>query len=434
MKPMQQPWVSRANRYLIYIILAVLPLERLPSLAITHPLHATIRLSQVAGAILILVNLPRLWGARRQWLRSPWGFLAIFVAATLLSAALSDHHVRALSVWLFTFFDIVLAWTFSLVMDKAKLLTYAKIVITSALVVCAFGLYQFFGDLLGLSTHLTGLRDAYTAHVFGFPRIQSTALEPLYFDNYLLIPIGLLLAALLTKWSWKFWLPLVSMITIVFSNVSRGAEIAVACMIVAAMVVAIVRRRFFTGGGGIIVITVASWLLAITLVAIGSHLSEHHSAKAQQAVTNFSHQAINLSSGESVVGRTVTRKLAVKAAESSPLLGIGPGNFGYYANQQMPDKFPTTDVIVNNEPLEILGETGIIGFLAIAGFAIYVVLVAWRQIKHLQGWERIWAVGLSLALLGIIIQYQTFSTLYITYIWVVVGLFWGLLNHREALA
>ena len=53
----------------------------------------------------------------------------------------------------------------------------------------------------------------------------------------------------------------------------------------------------------------------------------------------------------------------------------------------MPDKFPTTDVIVNNEPLQILGETGIIGFLAFAGFVIYIVLVAWRQIKHLQDWE-----------------------------------------------
>jgi O-Antigen ligase len=55
-----------------------------------------------------------------------------------------------------------------------------------------FGLYQFFGDLVGIPPALTLLREHYTKVVFGVPRVQGTAVEPLYFAGMLLIAIFVL--------------------------------------------------------------------------------------------------------------------------------------------------------------------------------------------------------------------------------------------------
>jgi hypothetical protein len=52
-----------------------------------------------------------------------------------------------------------------------------------------FGLYQYVGDLAGIPSTLTGLREHYTRIVFGVPRVQGTAIEPLYYAGMLCIPI-----------------------------------------------------------------------------------------------------------------------------------------------------------------------------------------------------------------------------------------------------
>jgi O-Antigen ligase len=56
-----------------------------------------------------------------------------------------------------------------------------------------FGLFQFVGDLVGIPPMFTLLREHYTKIVFGVPRVQGTAVEPLYFAGMLLIAIFVLI-------------------------------------------------------------------------------------------------------------------------------------------------------------------------------------------------------------------------------------------------
>lgn len=420
------PTTLRAwNRYLIYFILATLPLERIPALSLTHPLHVNIRLDQVAGAILILINLPLLWQKRGQWIKSPWRFAGLFLIIAFVSSILSTHHVRSLSVWTFTTFVMVLAWTFSLLIERDRLATYRAVIIWSAVAVCLFGLYQFFGDLLGLSTAFTGLRNEYTSAVFGFPRIQSTGLEPLYFDNYLLIPLGLLLAALIEKITWPRLAAFIFIGTILFSNVARSG--AGAFLIMAALAVGWASWKHRWKQAGVMTTAIiASGMLAIGLIAFGTHIATARNAKTGSAVSNFSHQITNVSTGVSIQGRASTRRIAIQATKGSPFFGVGPGDFGYYANEQAPTAF-NSSTIVNNEPLEILAETGVLGFLAFIVFMIDFALLAGRRFGKLPPQEMVIGGGLILALIGIAAQSQLFSTLYITYIWVAVGLLIGIL-------
>ena len=86
-------------------------------------------------------------------------------------------------------------------------LSSLKGLFVSLAIVSIFGIYQFLGDLvLGLPTFLTGLRPQYTKAVFGYPRVQATAIEPLYFAGMLFWPMFLMILLLLNNLKFRdFW-------------------------------------------------------------------------------------------------------------------------------------------------------------------------------------------------------------------------------------
>lgn len=329
----------------------------------------------------------------------------------------------------FTVFVGVLARVVSLRFERDRLMTYAKILVVSALVACVFGFYQFFGDLLGLPVSWTGLRPQYAKAVFGFPRIQSTGLEPLYFGNFLMISAGLLIMAMARNVQRRQAAIAFAMIaTVVWLTVSRGAMVALAVSIVVGLGTAIWRRQWH-GVAVMVGVTVLSIGLAFSMLYLGSHYAvkvdkSGGSTQTTHAIENFSKQTTNVSSGESSEGRAVTRRLALKAFGSHPILGIGPGAFGAFAAREMPDRFSGDGAIVNNETLEILAETGIAGIVSLA---LFLLGLAWAVIRSVGKdlVSGVWAYGIILALMAIAMQYQTFSTLYITHVWVALGLLGG---------
>lgn len=426
---MLESQIDRWNRYIIYALLAVLPLERIPSLEIVGPVSATVRLSQLIGLLLIIVNLPRLWEHRKDILRLPWLPLAVFLGVLAVSTLYADNTVRALSVTLYTAFVAVLAWTLARTIEPSKFGTYAKIIIVSGVLAGLFGIYQFFGDLLGLSPSLTGLRPQYTSQVFGFPRIQSTGLEPLYFGNFLLIPLGLLLAALIRRPSWIAGAAFTFLASIIFITVSRGAIAALLLMALVALLAGAAMRRW-RGMGVVLAGLAIGAVIALGLISTPKYIASAPTQKTTKSVDNFTKQATNVSQGESSEFRALSRRVAIDIFKDYPVLGVGPGNYGGEAQKRDPRRFKTDQAIVNNEPLELLAETGILGFSTFVAFALSLLVLFIRRITVIPVRPRMWASGLMLALLGMALQYQTFSTLYITHIWVTIGLLVGLLMFR----
>ncbi len=420
------------SRYLLYGILAALPLERIPSLDIAALGGATLRLSQLLGLILILINLPLLYRSLPVLLKSPWRYLLAYLGVVVLSIAVSADAKRALLVTAFTFFVALLAWTIALRFERGQIRTYVLVLLASAGAASLFGLYQFFGDLAGLPTQLTGLRDRYTKALFGFPRIQSTALEPLYFGKFLLIPLGLLAAAgALTKRALPFIL-LVPLMMIVVMTVSRGAIVAMLGMIILSMLVALVRGRW-RQTGLFVASTALSIGLAAGLISLGTRYAAQQNEKTETAVQNFSRQTTNIHVGESSEGRAFSRQLAYRLWTYHPLLGVGIGNFGAQAHYHAPQRFTDTSGIVNNEPLEILAETGLLGFISLG---LFFLALMWGAFKRLLSTPTtpvaVLLLGGLLALIGTLAQFMTFSTLYITHIWVLIGLLAGAAALQES--
>lgn len=426
---------EKVSRYLIFFILAVLPLERIPALHLYwHSFEVTVRLSQLAGLVLIIINLPLLWRRRGQLLKAPWLWLMLFLFFTVISTALSFELKRAAMVTAFIAFDLILAWAIANRFEAEKLGSYIKILLGSALAVTLFGLYQFVGDLAGLSNQITGLLPRYTKDIFGFPRIQSTGYEPLFFANYLLIPT--ILAAALYLWGIKKLWPLLLFFTVIWLTLSRGAYAGLAAGLLLLLVWAWWQKKSKRKLAAIVGCVIVSIGLAMGAIALAPKIvawfsrpgvrSEETIKKAREGLDAFTGQTSNVTGGDSFYNRSVTWGLAVRAFRENPLFGIGPGTFGAFAQKQNPKYFENSLSIVNNEPLEILAEHGVAGLLTLILFMASLArltLVSWQKGSTTH---QAFAVGLLCALTAIAVQYNTFSTLYITHVWVLIGLILGI--------
>ncbi|MFC1640772.1 O-antigen ligase family protein [Patescibacteria group bacterium] len=408
----------------LVVMVFLLPLERIGSAELGG---FTLRASQIVAILMIVAYVWEQLASRRfSFRKNPIALpVLVFLIANLFSFSNAVNIDRALQVFVFTLFVVLASFVVpQLVTRKKHVNLILKSLFASAVLVSVFGLFQFMGDLVGVSPEITGLSDLYTKKVFGFPRVQSTALEPLYFANYLLLPLSIAAALLLSKLkknTW-FWLGLVLLLGLnLVMTLSRGGYLGAAAVV---LVLAIVFwNRIFTFknvmmyvAGAIVLISAASFLLS-------------YSHNAREAVETFQTQALNYQEGASIIERQGTMSQALDVWKEHPYLGIGTGNFGpsVARNPLMaPDK---GWLIANNETVEILSETGILG---LASFVSILVVLFVRSIKAIRVCSdkriKIILIGAFAAFAGIIVQYQTFSTLYILHIWFLFGFLVALQN------
>jgi O-antigen ligase len=133
--------------------------------------------------------------------------------------------------------------------------------------------------------------------------------------------------------------------------------------------------------------------------------------------------------GESGFGRLQAFGQAIEAWETRPLTGIGLGNFGPYIKYYPVETPPSGWDIVNNEYLETLAETGLLGLASLFLVLAVVLLRSYSAYKRSDNeYLRAVLVGLTAAFVAIFTQYNFFSTLYIIHIWVLLGLIVGVQN------
>lgn len=402
----------------VFVITFFLPFERVGSV---DAFGLTLRLSQLFG-LLTLAGWGIGWMRMRSWRLQPQPLLvpiALFLLAAAWSVSQAVNPPRAVSVLFFIGFTIAVAFAITdLVRSRRTLERILLVLFLTTLLVCAYGVFQFIGDLAGLSPSVTGLRDLYTKEVFGFPRVQSTTLEPLYFANFLLLPLSVAVALFLGK-ERRHTLLLLLVIAAALLNIvltlSRGGWIAAAASLFVIGVISL--RRLFSFRrilfGSIVIAAVVGGVFAVF----------SYTQDAEFSLAVFQRQAGALFEGASFFDREATFRQAWELFLAHPWLGVGIGNFGPEVAIH-PQTVPTGGwLIVNNELLEVLAETGLAGlvpFLLVIGVLVVRSLRALIVVR--DPWLRSILLGLFAAFIGVLVQYQTFSTLYIMHVWVLVGL------------
>lgn len=395
-----------------------LPFERVGSLELGG---LTLRPSQVLLIITVIAWLvDGLVRRRLKIFSNPLLVpLLLFLAAELISLTQAVNLRRGVVVLAATALTMLMALIVpQLVTTERRARRVIQILIGVTIIVTIFGVYQFIGDLIGLPTSLTGLRDLYTKEVFGFPRIQGTALEPLYFVNFLILPLSLIAAFVLSRQRSLPILILVGALALTVINVvlalSRAGWAAVAVSLI--IIGLYYFRRIFSPRQLVIGILV----IAVTVVVFGRvfRLTDN----VELSVEKFGTQALAIFEGASFSDRASTFTDAVGAFTTHPWLGVGVGNFG-----PVEAPFPTIEpvggwLIVNNIFLEIAAESGIIGLTL---FVCFLVMLFVRSVKAIKvtdsAWLRAALVGSLAAFVGVMLQYQTFSILFIMHIWFLFG-------------
>lgn len=402
------------------LIIFFLPFERVPTLDIAG---INIKINTILGFLTIFAWLlasmfnGKKWKIQSNALAWP---ISLFVIALLLSLTQALNLQRGIEVIIFSLFTIVLSlMTVNMVSDKNALQKTVIALFISSVFVGLFGLFQFGGDIIGLPASITQLKVGYDSKVFGFPRIQAFSMEPLYFANYLLIPLSLAIAyffshANLIKRQW-----LVALMTLLLVNfvltVSRGGYLGLAVTLFLLLIFYF--RQVFTRRTVIV-------LLVFSVVAGGVAFALSRSEnRATEAFVNQATLKDAKKGSESVQGRLTTFDFAYSAFKKHPILGIGIGNYGPYSKNYPLVKPKGGWDIVNNEFIELLVETGLVGAIS---YGLILLVIIWRSLmaikKAKEPFLRASLIGLLAAFVGVMVQYNFFSTLYIIHIWVLIGL------------
>lgn len=402
------------------LIVFFLPFERVPSLELAG---VNIKINTVLGFMVIFCWMLALMANSKKFKVQPNVLaipLCLFIFALILSYTQALNTSRAISVMIFIFFTIGLSiLAVNIVNTKDALKKTLLVLFFSSLVVGIFGLFQFGGDVIGLPQSLTLLKKGYTSAIFGFPRVQAFSMEPLYFANYLLIPIcvGLTLFLnrqdLIKRW-WLGGLIILLLLNFVLT-VSRGGYLGlVASFFVIGIFLA---RRVFTWKNIIIGIIAG----AVVIYGVAFALSKGEYRATNEFLGHIKFQ--DLTEGESIQGRLITFERALGAYRQSPILGVGIGNYGPWSKSYPAARPITGWDIVNNQYIELMAETGIVGLITFSIILLVLILRTFVAFKYASDiFLKSVLVGLFAALIGILVQYNFMSTLYIIHIWVLIGL------------
>jgi len=405
-----------------------LPFERIGSYALNPATgYPLIHPAQIIGAGLIGGLVLRLLARRTQLVlpKSLW-----FLLAFLGSAFISANLVRVQEVWeifVWLIFITLLFVTIATLVAKLDKRIVRKALVITALLVSIFGLYQLVGDLVGLPTQATGLRVRYTKEGLGFTRIQGPALEPLYYANYLFLPLFVLLA-LQVETGFDNKLEGVTTV-LVFLNfvltLSRGAYASGVVGLVVLMV--LLRKRFFgwakKRGPLIAGLILGAVILVLAATTLSVSIAKKGQFSAPTVLKNF--LVTKVFETGSFTERVRDQKLALKIFHEHPVFGVGIGGFGaaYYGC-----KIGKCVYRPNNQALEVLAEGGVVGFTTFHLFLLMLLIYGWRAFRQAEGEQRAMLAGLLAATVAMVVQSQTFSGFLccLTYTWGTLGLLAGL--------
>jgi O-antigen ligase len=425
-------------RALLVLFAATLPFDHTPSVQF-HGL--SVRPNVIIGGILVLFlfirvirqkKIPRV--AWQWWVLLLW---LIWVCSGLFWAQ-DGHAAIKVVVPLGTLGVIGLAT--AVLWKKDYIEPVIKAILGGGIAATIFGFYQFIGNYAGLPNSVTAIREEYSWQRFGFPRMQSTMLEPLYFSAYLLLPIGLLTVLILTSKNYRRWYWFGALGLFVLADIltlSRGGLAALVILFIVLFVQ--YWRAGFVGKhlrtiGIVATATVVIFIAALGVISLtarqgnDSDLTNNQKGAgtflSQLRNFHFTANSRNKQLDDSVAQRATARSEALDVLSSDHrvlLVGIGPGQYANYESRRHIVGYSTP----NNVILDQLIQSGGIG---LALLITWVVGIIWALLKRTWGSRRrvsrpqlLGKVAIAY-LLALGFQAQTFTGLALTHLWFVVGL------------
>jgi O-antigen ligase len=445
--------------FFILLLASTFFFERIPSIETTL---GPIRLFNVVIPLTLFTILA--YGLRKQIDFSKYSipketlvlFLFLFCGTfSFFNVINVNRYLAAYISLIFCSLSIVLLSIFKI--DSNKLLRLFVYLFIAQFI---FSAYQFIGDrFLKLTPDLTGLKDLFQSNVFGIPRVHNTYNEPAYYANALFLGIFLFLFLSFSKVNlfWKdfkyfnfvyFGLFLIAVFIFIITLAKSAWLILPLPLLIAIFFI------FTSIDSKILKSTfVGVMLLAIIAFGISTRL-------APNIVNGITNQFIDTVEGSSAtsVERSAYSDAAKVLIPDYLLIGIGPGQFGTYANDiiirnlyptDVPDtnpyfvtkpnvnylnKIDTEKNIVFNVYLEVLLEYGLIAFTFYLLFLIITLGNTFIKIisnKLILDETNILRIALAFYIICSLGQFVFISPVYINPFFVALGLLISLNQNYE---
>ncbi len=315
-------------------------------------------------------------------------------------------------------------------LNRIKKLLYAMTAI-----IVAFGFFQFFFDIFGASQNVTDLSSCCTSNsTYIFPRVHPFSIEPLYFSNFLLIPIWLLAYDFLKNKrlrSNKKYIGLFIATSLLFLlSLSRGAILG---LLIGTLVLYLglkprnfdIRKwwKFLAKlWGGALIVTLI--LVIISGVAASTTTPKHAINGSTSGVAGnvqiFSAHAVNVVDDSAKTRYTLWPK-SIDFIKHHLLKGVGAYNSRVILNQAQYEngRNPTALQPFNNDLIGLLVDLGLIGVIAFGPLiaVLFIIIKSLHKIK----WDSP-ITPYSMALIGMLVQSNFFHAILLTRLWFVVGL------------
>ena len=427
-------WVRASlENKLIALVALTLPLERLPTMKLGG---LTMKLSMLFGVILIVLVVIQQWRTKQLRVqgRGEWLLLGFITWCVVSLVWVPDMSQAPILVVLLTYV-VLLAMAIRRSLRASSLRLMVVALLAGAVGTCVFGLYQFIGDYSGLPALLTGMRPEYSWQHFGFPRVHSTLLEPLFLSAYLLLPIAIVLTYILrgTRYARLLFGLLGLFVGADILTLSRGGLIALGLLIALSIGLtrqrrtrSVPRRQVLSLAGVLVVGAGLSLALVGMLNRKGTDTDVTYGSQGlttwwqHLSNTKITPDATNTANRDSVYDRDQSRRRASADLMSSPsrlLFGYGPGQYRVAATAAM-GGITAANVLV----IDIVLYHGLVGLGLVAGAVITIV---WQALRRLRTASPL-AVAVLAYLGAISVQSFTFSSLFITHLWFAIGVLWWL--------
>ena len=402
-------------------LILLLPFERIPT---ANYFGFTIKPAYIVAIILVGLGLLNVLRRNIKFTLQKEDWIALSLAAwSLASTCWSINRQRSLIMSLLLTALIAVFILLRKAINhklRAKIIEY---IIYMGTALSIFTIIQFIAGSF-FDNRIVLLSSNYGKDLFGFPRPQATFLEPLYLANFLLFPLFLCINNIsksakmsASVFAGKNIYMLILMVCAFILTLSRGAYLALAvallCYFTWSLALRIIDYKFLVK---ICVCGFASVIIALLLV---------FGVSGKSGVETFVNHAVKTSDLapnnylEELKNRNTTKRIALIKIKTNPILGIGLNAFG-----ALPIFKPLREIgdwqTVNNQYLEITVELGIVGLILFL-FFVWLVIKYFLDAVHNKKYDNIVYCAFFIALL---VQYLTFSTIYLLYMWVFLAIIW----------
>ncbi len=393
--------------------------------------------SLTAGKILLLLVLG-LWfahailGRKPQMLTAALGHPILITAVIFIVAVLPSFiNARVIGASYYYLFRKLLPCLFfaAIILDQVvsrqRLLILCKLYMVIAMIVCSFGIYEMFSgnsilSLFGFDYNLIagsaegGLASTKTSAVVGttsedvsWVRVMSTFMDPDLFAAFIVMTTGLAIGIWpMVSRPWRLFLLIFLLICAVdmYATGSRTAILSFIAFVGLGFLMSNIPFRFPLAMLGLVL-----GLAAIpVLETISPAFRDGFSPDAFFEDPRYGFWSTGL-----------------KMVKAHPILGIGLFNtmdmYNVYGTHVAPAGYHP--MLMHNVPLQVLAETGIVGFFP---FCVFMLVVYWTSGRlgmkakdPCLGWFARWQF---VAIVSVIPLAVTQNLLVFEYIWITIGL------------